>query len=308
VGTGKTWADDLRLLVDGKPVWLAPKAPKTSLDLDHEFDAGSGIALTTLTDIQIANLATLGRVWGFLKYHHPYVTAGQRHWDYDLFRITPAILAATNRETANATLLQWITGLGVVTPCKPCAKLDESNLHLRPELNWLANEVLLGTALSKGLLSIHANRLAGKQFYVSLTNVGNPSFDHELSFGHRKLPDAGLQILGLYRFWNIIEYWFPYRDVLDEDWAGVLTQFIPRIALAANANDYQRELVALIAKAHDTHANLLGFAARIASHRELPASGDNPLHRRAGGRNRISKRRGGERDGPQSGRCDQRPR
>jgi hypothetical protein len=39
-GTGKVWADDLRLLVDGKPVWDAPKVerPKTPLELDHQFD------------------------------------------------------------------------------------------------------------------------------------------------------------------------------------------------------------------------------------------------------------------------------
>src|SRR5688572_24021409 len=39
-GTGRVWADDLRLLIDGKPVWEAPKVerPKTPLELDHQFD------------------------------------------------------------------------------------------------------------------------------------------------------------------------------------------------------------------------------------------------------------------------------
>src|SRR2546428_559237 len=80
------WADDLQLLVDGKPVWDAPKAvrPKTAIDVDLEFDAGSRIAVSELTKVQIENLATLGRVWGFLKYHHPDVVAGKRHWDYEL--------------------------------------------------------------------------------------------------------------------------------------------------------------------------------------------------------------------------------
>jgi len=44
-GTGKVWADDLQLLVDGEPVWTAPRVerPKTALDLDQQFDKGSGI-------------------------------------------------------------------------------------------------------------------------------------------------------------------------------------------------------------------------------------------------------------------------
>ena len=259
-GTGKAWVDDLRLLVDGKPVWEASRAerPKTALDLDHEFDGGSGIVLNELTKVQVENLTTLGKVWGFLKYHHPQVTSGQHHWDYELFRIMPMILAARDRATANAALLHWIAGMGAVGACTSCARLEEAELHLRPELAWISDQTLLGTDLSKSVQSIHANRLeSGKQFYVSLApGVGNPSFDHEPAYAGLKLPDAGFQLLGLYRFWNIIEYWFPYRDVLGEDWGKVLTQFIPRVALTKSADAYQREFMALIVKVHDTHANL----------------------------------------------------
>ena len=68
-GTGKTWADDLQLLVDGKPIWDVPtiEKPKTALDLDHEFDAGSRFAPASLSRAQVENLTTLGKVWGFLN-------------------------------------------------------------------------------------------------------------------------------------------------------------------------------------------------------------------------------------------------
>src|SRR5689334_11450427 len=116
VGTGKLWVDDLQVLVDGKPVASAPKVEheKTVFDLDKKFDEGSGIKLDTLTEIQIGNLATLGKVWGFLKYHHPAVLAGKLHWDYELFRIAPTVLQAADRAEANAAMLKWINGLGPV--------------------------------------------------------------------------------------------------------------------------------------------------------------------------------------------------
>jgi hypothetical protein len=258
-GTGKMWVDDLQLLVDGKPISQAPKAeiPTTVLDHDHQFDGGSGISFSSLTPIQIENLAVLGKVWGFLKYDHPQVTSGKLHWDYELFRILPAILAAPDHASADAALLHWIDGLGPVQPCNPCATLDESGLQLRPDLAWIDDSAFLGKDLSKALLSIEQNRLAGKQFYVSLVmGTGNPAFDHELKYQGIKLPDAGFQILALYRFWNIIEYWYPNRNIVGEDWDGVLREFLPRIALAKSSDDYQRELMALIAQVHDTHANL----------------------------------------------------
>ncbi len=72
------------------------------------------------------------------------------------------------------------------------------------------------------------------------------------------MPDAGFQLLALYRFWNIVEWWSPNRDIVGENWDDVLTGFIPRVALAKNSHDYTREMFALIALDHDTHANLWG--------------------------------------------------
>jgi C-terminal processing protease CtpA/Prc len=265
VGTGKTWADDLQMLVDGKPIWEAPaiEKPKTPLDLDHEFDRGSGITLTDLSKTQIDNLTTLGKVWGFLKYHHPVITSGQRHWDYDLFRILPRILAAPDKVIANAALHNWIAGLGAITECTTtCASLKESDLYMKPDLDWIADEKLLSADLSRDLQRILRNRSApgansGSPFYVSqVPNVRNPQFDHELNYAAIPIPDAGFQILALYRFWNIIEYWYPNRDIIGESWDGVLAEFIPRIAFAKTSASYQLEMMALIARIHDTHANL----------------------------------------------------
>lgn len=210
-----------------------------------------------LTPTQIANLVTLGKVWGFLKYHHPQVTSGHRHWDYDLFRVLPAILSAPDRSRANAVLVKWIEGLDPAAQCHTCASLRETNLQNSPDLGWIGDEARLGKDLSGTLRWIYDNRLLHTQFYVSLApNVGNPVFAHELEFSGLKLPDTGFQLLALYRFWNIIEYWSPYRDVLGEDWDSVLSDFIPKIALAKDRDDYQRQLMMFIAKAHDGHAGL----------------------------------------------------
>jgi C-terminal processing protease CtpA/Prc len=258
-GTGKVWADDLQLLVDGKPVWDAPKTerPKTAVDLDHEFDEGSGIVLSELTNTQIENLALLGKVWGFLKYHHQGVVAGKHHWDYELFRVLPKVLAARDRKAGNAALRDWVRGIGDMPACSACIILRDDNLHIRPEMDWIGHEAVVGRDLADSLRSIYRNRPGGKQFYVShAVPIGNPMFENELAYAGLKFPDAGYQLLALYRFWNIIQYWYPYRDVLDHDWSRMLGEFIPRIALAKDKDAYQLEVLALIAKVTDTHANL----------------------------------------------------
>ncbi|MBC7778280.1 MAG: peptidase S41, partial [Phycisphaerae bacterium] len=87
-------------------------------------------------------------------------------------------------------------------------------------------------------------------------NIGNPKFLHENAYPQFKYPDEGYRLLSLYRFWNIIQYFFPYRDVIGEDWTGVMREFIPKMAKVTDALNYKLCTRELIGRVHDTHANL----------------------------------------------------
>src|SRR5579862_3872122 len=80
--------------------WFVSRAQEPGL-ADHEFDRGSGVRISALTPLQVQDLVMLGRVWGFLKYHHPLVTAGRRNWDYELFRVMPRVIRARSRSELN---------------------------------------------------------------------------------------------------------------------------------------------------------------------------------------------------------------
>lgn len=253
-GAGKAWVDDLRVFVDGQPL---DTLHLTAFESDHTSDAGSRIAPTALTDLQVDTLTLLGKVWGLLKYHDSRVASGTRQWDYDLFRIVPVLLAKDSREAVNEALVTWIDGLGPREPCKPCATLGEQGLQTRPALAWIADVPRLGQPLSGRLQAIVRDRPnAERQFFVSLVRlVGNPSFDHEKNYPASSLDDAGFRLLAVYRFWNVIAYWFPYRELID-DWDAALRVALPKMVMAPDAATYQRELMALIAQVRDTHANL----------------------------------------------------
>jgi C-terminal processing protease CtpA/Prc len=248
----------LLLLLFSARLACAQEPAKASFESDHEFDNGSPITLGSLAPVQVENLVTLGKVWGFLKYHHPAVTAGKRHWDYELLRVAPAVLAAPDRAAAGAVLHKWILDLGEIAPCNPCASLPAAGLHLRPALEWLEDGTLPGAELRADLRKVYANRSAGaSQFYVShAKNIGNPVFEHEPDYTNVKFPDAGFQLLALFRFWNIIEYWSPYRDVIGEKWDDALRQSLPSVALAKDRRGFDLAMTAVAARVNDTHTSL----------------------------------------------------
>ena len=258
-GSGRVWVDDLQLLVDDKPLSELPLKPRalTVLDRDTSFVSGSRIELAQANRAQVENLVLLGKVWGFLKYHHPAVVRGERHWDFDLFRVAPRVIAAKDAAAAQRVLSAWIDSLGPVPPCSSCVQLPAGR-PLAPRLGWLGDRKRLGSRLSAQLVQIHKNRPdVSEQFFVSFApGVKNPDLANELGYARQTQPDAGYRLLALYRLWNIIEYWSPYRDLADADWDGVLREFIPRFLAASTTPDYKRELISLIARVRDTHANL----------------------------------------------------
>ena len=200
-GEGKVWIDDLRLLIDGKSVDEAPERiiEPTVLDTDQEFNTGSGININTLTKTQIENLVTFGKVWGFLKYHHPQIANGNLHWDFEMLRLLQDVLEADNPSQLEKILMAWVAGIGVPESCDPCAT-GPANPQLSSPVGWIKDQDKLGTGLSNQLQLIYTNRFSGdKQFYVSLTpNVGNPVFENELTYMDGDLPDAGFRILSVH--------------------------------------------------------------------------------------------------------------
>lgn len=263
-GAGKAWADSLQLLADGKPIAEAPAMAPTVLMTDVEFTGGSGISTSTFTPVQQANLAMLAKVWGFAKYHHGAVTGGKRHWDFDLFRVMRGVLAAPDTASAQAAMNEWLGRLGPVPECSPCATLSSTALMLPPDVEWINDSAALGSALSETLQHIYRQRPVGPKFFANrATGVGNPLFENELNYPTVRYPDPGYQLLALFRFWNMMQYFNPNRDIMGDDpaqassyWSQVLTEFIPVFARATNLVSYQQALLLFIAKINDTHANL----------------------------------------------------
>jgi C-terminal processing protease CtpA/Prc len=258
VGTGQTWADDLQILVDGKPISEAPKKERKiyPAELDSAFYQGSGIELNAVSEKQILDLTVLGKVWGFVKYYHPAVARGEYNWDFELFRILPRFLESPTAEDRNALLLDWIDRLGPVPPCDTCRIIREGDYKMLPDLEWI-REATLGEELADRLQHLEKNRNRDEHYYIdSVPNVRNPVFKNEHDYADLEEIDAGYRLLALFRYWNIIQYWFPYKYAIGRDWDEVLEEFVPRFVEAADPLSYRLAVLELIENVHDTHANL----------------------------------------------------
>ena len=73
-------------------------------------------------------------------------------------------------------------------------------------------------------------------YYIEFTpDVGNPQFKNERQYNNiQPDPDTGYRLLSLYRYWNVIQYFSPYKNLLEENWNDVLTEFLPKFIKATD--------------------------------------------------------------------------
>src|SRR5687767_14795867 len=99
--------------LDGKAYGSERAKAQPLAGLPQDFGSvSSGVRVTRLSTTQIQGLSLLGRVWGFLKFHHPRVTAGEMAWDVELLRMLPGILNARNAAEQERLIVEWIDSIG----------------------------------------------------------------------------------------------------------------------------------------------------------------------------------------------------
>ncbi len=258
-GKGKSWFDKLELLIDDKPVetvtWIKDKWKPSR----KELTASAVQVDSVLSNQQKENLFVLGKVWGFLKYHHPEVAKGNYNFDSCLFSIMPSLLKSGSNKERNDLLLSWINSLGDENKYPAVPSVDFANVHTLPGLSWLNDKTFFSEELSLKLNNIYQHRNTGTNYYVKLMpNVGNPVFDKEAIYKSVPASDDGFRMLALFRYWNMIEYFFPYKHLLKEDWNDILKEFIPGVASNRSERNYRLTCLRLINRVHDTHANIYG--------------------------------------------------
>src|SRR5207248_8468492 len=70
-------------------------------------------------------------------------------------------------------------------------------------------------------------------------------------------PSREYRLLGLFRVWNVMHYFFPYKHHMDRSWDSVLTECIPRFAECPTTDDYGLAALELVAHLQDSYVSAL---------------------------------------------------
>jgi C-terminal processing protease CtpA/Prc len=75
----------------------------------------------------------------------------------------------------------------------------------------------------------------------------------ENDYAEMAYPALEYRLLAAFRIWAATHYFFPYKDLMGEDWDQVLAEFIPRMEQAEDAVRYHLAVAEMVTHIHDTH-------------------------------------------------------
>ena len=78
----------------------------------------------------------------------------------------------------------------------------------------------------------------------------------ENAYPEMAFPPPEYRLLAAFRIWTVINYFFPYKDLIKEDWDDVLREFIPRMERADSALSYHLAVAEMVTHIHDSHGEV----------------------------------------------------
>ena len=207
---------------------------------------------------QTEHLMLLCRVWGYVKYRHPAYLLGRRDWDADLLELIPQVQAAGSASEVSGLLLTWFTGLGEIDYGRRGADafVPSGSQVAESDTSWTRDAAYLGEELAAALslLPEKLPSLDRSAAPVYFDELGTPNFSHEPEHT-ADYDEPSFRLLGLFRLWNAMEYYYPYLHLAAQPWDDCLSEAIPAMLDGRGRDSYEQALRAMAFQLCDPHVH-----------------------------------------------------
>jgi hypothetical protein len=124
-----------------------------------------------------------------------------------------------------------------------------------PLFAWMRDATLFGADLVMKMETLIETLHFAENKYGLKLPAGNLDFGFDNRYWEDEFPDESRRMVALFRYWNIIQYFFPYKHLIEDSWEDVLEEFISVFQACSNAEDYHVAVRRLSVRIEDGHAS-----------------------------------------------------
>ncbi|HVG39828.1 MAG TPA: S41 family peptidase, partial [Pyrinomonadaceae bacterium] len=110
-------------------------------------------------------------------------------------------------------------------------------------------------AMREAVQAAQQNRV-GQARTRAAANLTTQVSQKDKTYAEMSFPATEYRLLALFRFWNVINYFYPYKDLIGDSWETALPRYIPKFEANKDAVDYQLTVREMVAEMRDSHGGV----------------------------------------------------
>jgi C-terminal processing protease CtpA/Prc len=221
-------------------------------------------------------LIASAKLWGTVKYFHPYLAYRDIDWDKALVDALPGIRSAAGPTEYAKVLGSMLDALhdpvtyARIAPAKTFPKpgpAPNSGLAASGQRTWvhfgLAGSAFASRAVPARIETVIIPMGEDVEAVVRLSEPvypnakpPYPSPQTDRAYSEPRYPGVEYRILAAFKIWTVIRDFFAYRDLMDEDWDDVFASFLPKFMAAKDAREYNLTVAEMITHESDSNASV----------------------------------------------------
>lgn len=212
-------------------------------------------SVAQIPDDTDGRLYRLCKTWGYFKYFSQHKC--DLKWDTLLNTTVNEVLAANNNEEFNDALINMFNKVG--NNSYPVNQWPEPDTNFNFDNSWIDDPVFSQPVMD--FLETFSTYIYSdtSTCFVKFNDYLTPGYYSYIDFRDDPLSmtitytNEANRLTTMFYYWNVINYFSPNRNIMDQPWDSTLHEFIPLIRQASTVPDFHKTFLKLVTMINDSH-------------------------------------------------------
>ncbi|HKY44219.1 MAG TPA: S41 family peptidase [Pyrinomonadaceae bacterium] len=121
-------------------------------------------------------------------------------------------------------------------------------------VEFQADKIVTANGMKEAMQAVQENKIGPRPTRTAppVAQIGKRDNPYpEMTF-----PTVEYRLLALFRFWNVINYFFPYKNLIGDSWQTVLPRYITKFEANKDQADYQLTVREMVTEIRDAHGGV----------------------------------------------------